>query len=437
MRILLINPPNCGRSIPEEEFGIDSIKMIFRGEPLALEVIAGNLEGHDVSITDLKAAPDSLDKYLDSSVKPDIIGITGVTCEANAMLFISEKIKKRYIQEKNSPIVTVGGHHASCDPEYFNKKFIDYVVVGIGKKSFRDLVDCIENKRSPDNIPGIGKTTDVGPLKFTPRKYTIEDLVDDKPPRYDLVQSHRDKYVMSGVGGKIGFVSTAFGCTHKCFFCSIPNITGGKYISHSIDAAIRDIKLLGDIDLIRFVDANTFGDIILAKDFARCLIDAGLNKKIVADVRADTVVKNPELFQLWKKAGLMSVVIGFEEIQDERLKKFNKKSSNSLNIEALSILKELGIKVIGDFIISPDYKENDFENLSKFITSHTIDLPVPSILTPLPGTELYRTLKNKIIIHNLDYYTFSNAVIETKLDTKTFYTHYANLMKMLHKHITN
>ena len=44
MKILLVNPPNCGRSIPEEEYGIDTIKMIFRGEPLALEVIAGNLD---------------------------------------------------------------------------------------------------------------------------------------------------------------------------------------------------------------------------------------------------------------------------------------------------------------------------------------------------------------------------------------------------------
>ncbi|MBD1400076.1 hypothetical protein [Pelovirga terrestris] len=41
MRILLINPPNCGRSIPEERYGITSIKKIFRSEPLALEALAG------------------------------------------------------------------------------------------------------------------------------------------------------------------------------------------------------------------------------------------------------------------------------------------------------------------------------------------------------------------------------------------------------------
>jgi hypothetical protein len=61
MKILLVNPPNCGRSIPEEEYGIDTIKMIFRGEPLALEVIAGNLDGHAVAIADLKVTPNVLE----------------------------------------------------------------------------------------------------------------------------------------------------------------------------------------------------------------------------------------------------------------------------------------------------------------------------------------------------------------------------------------
>ena len=441
MQILLINPPNSGRSIPEEEYGIDSIKMIFRGEPLCLEVLAGNLEGHAVQITDLKADPEALDTYLATSGKPDIVGITGVTCEANAVLSLAKGLKERYKNEIQVPVIVVGGHHASCDPEYFNRSYIDYVVRGIAKQSFRELVDSLEKLRSSNSaaakIPGVAAVTGSGPLQYIPRKYTFHDLVDQKSPRYDLVENHRDKYVMSGVGGKIGFVSTAFGCTHNCFFCSIPTLTGGKYISHSIDAAIRDMKRLEGIDLIRFVDANTFGDTALAHAFAKELLASGLNKKIVADVRADTVVKNPELFQIWKDAGLMSVVIGFEEIADNRLKKMNKKSSNAMNVAALEILKEIGIKVIGDFIISPDYDNNDFENLTRFIDSHTIDLPVPSILTPIPGTPLYRQVKDKIKIHNLDYYTFSNAVTPTKLDSKVFYTQYSDLMKMLHKHITN
>ncbi|HEX7416252.1 MAG TPA: hypothetical protein VF305_03615, partial [Smithellaceae bacterium] len=54
MKIMLVNPPNCGRSIPEEEYGITSLKQLFKGEPFNLEVLAGPLHGHEVMIFDLK-----------------------------------------------------------------------------------------------------------------------------------------------------------------------------------------------------------------------------------------------------------------------------------------------------------------------------------------------------------------------------------------------
>jgi hopanoid C-3 methylase len=93
MQRVLVNPPNCGRSIPEEEFGITSLKMIFRGEPLALEVLAGNLPDHALRIIDLKADPDGLEVFLSEGRAPDIIGFTAVTCEANTVIRLAEKIK--------------------------------------------------------------------------------------------------------------------------------------------------------------------------------------------------------------------------------------------------------------------------------------------------------------------------------------------------------
>ncbi|MDM8535990.1 radical SAM protein [Desulfobacterales bacterium HSG17] len=430
MKILLINPPNSGKSIPEEEYGINNLKMIFRGEPLCLEVLAGNLREHEVVISDQKAAPDSLWTDIET-FQPDIAGITGVTCEANWVLKTARQIKDRY---RNLKIVA-GGHHASCDPEFFNTKSIDYVVPGLGKLSFRELVHAIETGTAANGIPGVAKTNPQSSLSYIPRKYSIEDLVDSKPPRYDLVKQHRDKYVMQGVGGKVGFVATAFGCTHKCSFCSIPNLTGGKYLSHSIDAVLRDMNLLSDIPLIRFVDANTFGNVETAVSLGKKIIESGINKQIVADVRSDTVVKNPELFKLWKQAGLASAVIGFEEVSDARLDQYNKKNQVKTNIKAMKFLKKIGIKVIGDFIVSPDYTYKDFEQLQKFVNSHDIDLPLPSILTPLPGTPIYEKLKHKIVIHDLDYYTFTNAVLPTRIEEKAFYQTYSDLLSTFLAHV--
>jgi len=156
----------------------------------------------------------------------------------------------------------------------------------------------------------------------------------------------------------------------------------------------------------------------------------------VVDVRADTVVNHPDVIDLWQKAGLAAVVIGFEEIDNQRLKQFNKKSSVEINIKALKHLKKTGLKVIGDFIISPDYDRSDFKALEDFIDTHEIQLPVPSILTPIPGTPLYQRMKDEIQIFDLAYYTFSNAVTRTALEKEEFYTLYAELFKKFHSHIT-
>jgi len=429
MKILLVNPPNSGRSIPEEEYGIKNLKMIFRGEPLALEVLAGNLDGHEVIIADLKAEPDCLKQTL-YRFNPHVVGITGMTCEANAVLTIAQDIKK-----KSRTTIVVGGHHASCDPEFFNKKEIDYIVPGLGKLSFRKLVDALDQKQSVKNIAGIVKTDPSKPLVFTPKKFGVEDLVDECSPRYDLVEKNRDKYVMSGVGGKMGFVVSAFGCTHRCLFCSIPNMTGGRYLSHSADAIIRDMILLKDMPVIRLVDANTFGNVDIAEKLGLRILDSGLDKKIVADVRSDTVVKHPELFGLWKKAGLATAVIGFEEISDLRLENYNKKSAVATNIKAMEILKKLEIKVIGDFIVSPDYTHEDFEALEFFVKNNPIDLPLPAILTPIPGTPLYKQMKERITVHNLDYYTFTNAVMPTRMNERKFYENYSLLLETFIGHI--
>ena len=431
MKILLVNPPNCGRSIPEEEYGIDTIKMIFRGEPLALEVIAGNLDGHAVAIADLKADPGALESAL-GRFEPDLFGFTGVACEANTVLRLAGEVKRR-----GAALVVVGGHHASCDPAFFNHEAVDYVVVGLGKLSFRELIDAIDGRTVAAGIAGVAKTNPGGRLKYVRRTYSIADLVDDRPPRYDLVAAHRDQYVMSGVGGKVGFVASAYGCTHRCTFCSIPNMTGGRYLIHRPASVLRDMRLLGDIPVVRLVDANTFGDPEDALRLGQAMVESGLKKAIVADVRAETVTRHPELFRLWKQAGLAVAVIGFEEITDAGLARLNKRSSVAANIEAMAILKDLGIRVVGDFIVSPDYTEADFEALERFAGSHAVDLPLPSILTPLPGTPLHREMQPRITIHDLDYYTFTNAVCPTRMEPRLFYQAYAAMLKRFLKHISH
>ncbi len=427
MNILLVNPPNCGKSIPEERYDITSLKQIFRGEPLALEELAGNLRQHDVRIVDLKAEPDGLGQ-ISSTFVPDVVGITGVTCEANTMLRLASQLKKDC-----DPIVVTGGIHASNDPGFFNQESIDYIVVGLGKMVFADLVSAIETGDDETlSIPGVIRTTPGRKLKRPIHRNTAIDLVENKPPAYDLVSHYRSHYILEKLGIEMGFVASAHGCPHRCSFCCIKDQTGGSYLTKSIDAVIRDIGLLEDIPVIRLVDANTFGDIKRAKALGRALLASDFEKQYLADIRSDTVVRYPEMIQEWKKAGLRAVVIGFEEIDNASLSAMNKANTTDTNTEAINILNDMGISIVGDFIISPDYDEHDFERLYSYLDKRQIDLPMITVLTPLPGTPLHTQMENQITNHNLDYYTLTNAVTATKLDEKQFYMLYADLLVKSH-----
>lgn len=430
MKILLLNPPNCGRSIPEERYGITSIKQIFRGEPLGLEELAGNLGGHTVHLVDLKADPAGLEPEL-RAFRPDVVGITGVTCEANTVVRLAETIKTSC-----QALVVVGGIHASNDPDFFNREAIDYIVVGIGKRAVAELMAQLAAGDGDDPaLPrGVLRTCPGKPLPPVTWRNTQEDLVEDQPPAYHLVDRYRSHYVLEKLGIRMGFVASAHGCPHCCAFCSIKGQTGGDYLVRASETVLRDIGLLAGIPVIRLVDANTFGNAQRATALARALLQSGLNKQYLADIRSDTVVRHPEMLHLWKEAGLRAVIIGFEATDDASLHSLNKANEARMNTEAIALLQEMGIAIVGDFIITPEYEDQDFDRLKRYLAAHPIDLPMITVLTPLPGTPLFRQQRHRITQHDLDYYTLTNAVIPTRLEEQQFYTAYADLLAFSHQH---
>jgi radical SAM superfamily enzyme YgiQ (UPF0313 family) len=426
MKILLINPPNCGRSIPEERYGISSIKQIFRGEPLALEVLAGNLGDHETRILDLKVDADGLQTTL-KAFKPDLVALTAMTCEAQTVVKLAGEIKKSL-----QTTIVVGGVHASADPEFFNREMIDWIVIGLGKQSLRELVTALVSGIAKPSIPGVAATCPGAPLHYRQRTFSRADLPEQQLPRYDLVDHYRPHYTLETLGLQLGLVASAAGCPYDCSFCCIAPLTGGKYITAGNETVIRAIGCL-QTPVIRLVDANTFGNPGHAMKLANAIEAAGIKKQFLADVRSDTVVQHPELLKRWREIGLRAVIIGFEEIDDTALGAMNKENTTSCNLQAIDILHQLGLTIVGDFIISPDYTEQQFDQLGAFVKKQQIDLPMHTVLTPLPGTRLHRQLRERITIHDLDYYTLTNAVLPTRLGEELFYNRYAALLAEGHR----
>lgn len=446
MNILLVNPPIPNKFRMFDYADEDGKKAILRrilvGPPLGLNDIAGMLTDENVVILDQKTELDQNKDYdfiqaITSEIdnfQPDIIGITCLAAQYNSVIKLLDMIKK--INSK--VLLIVGGIHPTLCPNDFGGSGADILCIGLGKLSFFQVVqEYKSNGESADykNIYGLALKSGNGFTFTRPQseigysEFKKNFLLDNVLPDRSLTEKYN--YIFPPLNKKIQYISTSQGCTHKCNFCTIWPMTCGRYFYRDVDSIINELKQMEQYPVIRFCDANTFGDIEKAKQLFTKIIENGLNKHIYfADLRTDTVVKHPEAIELAVKAGLKVTVCGIEATTDEELIKYGKENSVETTKEAFKILNEAGVMVNGNYIIRPDYAEKDFENVGRFIEENPIYHAGLTILTPFPGTEQWEELKDQVVIKDLDYYNLTNAVLKTRLQEKDFYHHVSEIFKI-------
>jgi B12-binding domain/radical SAM domain protein len=116
--------------------------------------------------------------------------------------------------------LVAGGPHASARPSELLDMGFDYVVVGEGEASFRELLWALTNDRDPVTIQGV-VSKDSASIP-TPRSFKPIDL-DDYPPF--AVQANI-----------VGPVEVTRGCPFRCKFCATPFLTGGTVRHRSVES---------------------------------------------------------------------------------------------------------------------------------------------------------------------------------------------------------
>lgn len=445
MRILLINPkvPPAYRifEYADEETRKEILRRVRVGPPLGLCDIAGMLPEEDIRILDQKAEADSDPNYdiiqgaLDEVKEfgPDIIGFTCNTAQFNSL-----KKAARVIKEQNPNVLIIaGGIHPTACPDHFIGTDVDIVVRGYGKTVFYMIVQEIKkNHKAPDfsKIPGLGILKD-GTIKYTASlsELSYDEFrrvhYNDAYPNRKLVEKY--SYILPANNEKITFLRTSFGCTSKCNFCSIWQLSNGRYFWRDVDSVINELKTLEDYLVIRFSDSHTFGNLEHAKKLFTRIKEENLHNHIYfADSRADAVISRPDVFKVARDAGLKIIIMGLETANNDEFDIYEKKTNTSESSEALKILNGMGFFVSGNYIIRPDYTERDFARVAKFVQKNPILFSTFTVLTPFPGTKQYEMLKDQIVIEDLDFYNLTNAVTKTRLPEKKFYGHIRELYRI-------
>ena len=415
MRILLVQPDSNKTCI--------GFKRLARPEPLALETVAGTVPDHEVRIFDMRADP-NLEGILEE-FQPDMVGTTGFTAEVPHSQEICRTTKRALPETR----VVVGGHHVTMSPSEFESPDVDFVVMGEGELSFPALVRAVEKGEHPSRVPGIGYFEN-GHLNFTAPAPPLKNLDEVPFPRRDLVEQYRSGYFFR-FWDDVYTIETTRGCPYHCNFCSVWRFFGGKVRFKSPERVISEIEALpSHCDYFCIVDDNFLASMPRTRKIMQMMQERGIRKKFWIQGRADAMVKDPEGVAMLARQGLSTVLIGLEAYREEELSRFNKgkDASVAVNDRAIDIMHANGIDIWGCFLIRPDWVERDFEGLIEYVKRKRIQFLQFTILTPLPGTQLYEETKH-LIRGGWEKFDFFHSVLPTRLPPERFYEQMANLYR--------
>ena len=344
---------------------IERSKVIASLPSLSLLTLAGLTPDHfDIEyreIADLRDAGDLPDDY-------DLVAITSLS----AQIYDAYAIADRY-RAHSTPVIMGGLHVTSVPDEAL--EHASAIVIGEGEPLWRRVLADFER----------------GALQ---RIYRSEpdglfDLREAPMPRFDLLDP--DKY------NRIT-VQTSRGCPHKCEFCASSILLTPRYTLKPVEkviAEIHAIKRIWSRPFIEFADDNSF----VARDHYKCLLRAlapdHLRWFTEADVR---VAEDDELLGLMRDAGCQQVLIGLESPRRTSLAGIEtatnwKERQHDRYLAAIERIQSRGITVNGCFILGLDGDTPEvFDEVFRFVRQSGLYEVQITLLTPFPGTPLYRRL---------------------------------------------
>lgn len=408
MRILLVQPPSS----------ISFIDKVYMHEPLALEYLGAGLkqDAHQVHLHDARIEPDLPSAA--RSFQPDLVALTAYTSQVNIVKDLARQLKTL----ETAPFIVVGGHHATVKPDDFNDPVFDLVVIGEGVEALRQIAGQVAGDRIFSDIPGLAIPSE-GFHHTPPRPHPS---LDELPlPDRALSARYRNHYFSEWLS-PLASIRTSLGCTARCNFCALWSLTGGKYLRRQPEQVIAELRTIEEVNVF-FCDDESMCDVKRMDRLADLIHASGIRKNYFLYARVDTIIQHPELFAKWRDIGLKQVFVGMESFSDDHLQGMNKGITVSQQEEAVRILQELGILLYASFVVDPAFTRDDFRDLTSYVRRLKLQHASFSILTPLPGTEMYDDRQGELLPYRPELFDFIHTVLPTRLPLPEFYAEFARL----------
>ena len=347
----------------------------------------------------------------------DVVGLYGGLTSTVPRLY---KIARFY---KDKGIVTIAGgqHFVEDNISEALTSGVDYVAIGEGEETIRELLEAIQGKLDINKVKGVAYLKN-GQVVLTPKREPLIEFEKFPLPDFSLVRYARIKLYPVG---------RIRGCGMDCEFCTVkgkPRFASPERLLESISSLLetRDARHFFIVDdLFGQQREGTIRFCNMLRDYQKSI---GRRLDTTVQIRLDKA-KDPELLSAMREAGINTVAIGFESPIDEELKAMNKHIKSEDMVAFARIYHKFGFLVHGMFIFGYPLKEGinfkmpakervkHFKNFIRKAKIDTIQILLP---TPLPGTELRHRLAAQNRIYPLkdigwEYYDGNFPLFEPDL----------------------
>jgi radical SAM superfamily enzyme YgiQ (UPF0313 family) len=352
MKIKLIAP---------HEHREDAISSPFKLQRVNLPLLAAlTPPGHTITFVEEAFAPDDMNQDV------DLVGITVLTELAPRAYRIADAYRQKAVK------VVMGGIHPTVLP-YEALEHADAVVVGEAEGVWPRLVSDAASGQM-QRIYRAGKLTD---LQGLPK------------PRRDLLPGTKYQgFTRIPIG-----VETSRGCPYDCEFCCIGQTLGQQYRVRPVQEVIAEIESIDSPHLF-FVDDSLGLNRNVAKRLFTEMIP--LRRRWLAQGTV-SLAQDLELLELMRRSGCLGLLIGFESVQKATQNEVMKIMNLRIDFhEAMRRFHGEGFGILGSFVFGFDYENKDvFEQTLEFIMRCRMDVVQLRVLTPYPGTRLYKRLSGE------------------------------------------
>ena len=346
-----------------------SEKLPYDGPPLSILMAVSMIDPavYDIKIIDWHYK-DFSERLTRECADAMVFGVTCMTGYQIGKMLEAVKLVKGINPDIQ---VVCGGWHPTLLPEQtIACPWIDYIVMGQGPRTFKDLVECIRSDGALESIAGVGYKKDG--QSFINKRPPIENInVFPYPPNH-LLDHYEDVLVETSYGKRVAYLLTSQGCPSNCYFCSEAAFHERKWTARPVGELLNLIKTLKDryhIDGIAVADSNFFVNEKRVAEFCRGLISLKLRWGNTSS-RSDQLARyKDETWELMRDSGLHDVFLGVESASNETLKKMNKGNMIEDTLAVLPKAEKYGIRIQCAFVIGVpgvDVKK-DFETDMKFI----------------------------------------------------------------------